>query len=120
MYQYYLFLSYSRIDSRAAAYLHRKIEHFRIPVKFVPKDLLSGGQKFVRPVFRDKRDLKNTEQSFTKDIQDALRSSRYLLVLCSPDSAKSTWVDREVQYFLETHENDFSKIVPVILRGQPG
>ena len=72
MYKYYVFISYSRKDSKAAAYLQRQLEHFRIPVKLVPKELLPAGQKFLRPVFRDKRDLENSERSFTEDIKKAL------------------------------------------------
>lgn len=120
MYKYYLFISYSRRDSRAAAYLQRQLEHFRVPVKLVAKENLPEGQKYLRPVFRDRRDLKNTEESFTSDIKVALEQSRYLLVLCSPNSAESKWVDAEIKHFLKTHGGDYSKIVPVILSGRPG
>ena len=120
MNKYYLFISYSRADSKAAAYLQRQLEHFRIPVKYVPKELLPDDQKFLRPVFRDRRDLKTSEASFTTDIKTALEVSRYLLVLCSPNSAASIWVDEEVKHFLATHNGDFTKIVPVVLDGRPG
>ena len=121
MYKYYVFISYSRKDSKAAAYLQRQLEHFRIPVKLVPKELLPAGQKFLRPVFRDKRDLENSERSFTKDIEKALGSSHYLLVLCSPNAAVSTWVnDTEIRYFLKVNGNDFTRVVPVVLDGAPG
>ena len=115
-YSYYAFISYSRNDSKAAAYLQRKLEHFRIPVKLRSS---SNGQKFLRPVFRDRRDLENTEHSFTDDIKAALENSRYLLVLCSSDSVSSKWVNREIDYFLAVHQEDISKVVPVILNGHP-
>ena len=74
MYNYFIFISYSRKDSKLAAYLQRQLENFRIPVKLaVHKENMPEGQDFLRPVFRDRRDLKNTEQSFTNDIQIALR-----------------------------------------------
>ena len=120
MNKYYLFISYSRADNKAAAYLQRQLEHFRIPVKQVPPELLPDGQKFLRPVFRDKRDLKTSEQNFTNDIKAALEESRYLLVLCSPNSADSIWVDAETKHFLAAHDDDCTKIVPVILEGRPG
>ena len=120
MYNYFIFISYSRKDSKIAAYLQKQLENFRIPVKLaVHKENLPEGQDFLRPVFRDRRDLKNTEQSFTIDIQIALEQSRYLLVLCSQHSAESKWVNGEITHFLKTHDQDYAKIIPLILSGKP-
>ena len=118
-YKYYAFISYSRKDSRAAAWLQRQLEHFRIPVRHVTSENRPHGEKFVRPVFRDRRDLEINESSFTEDVKKALAASRYLIVLASPRSASSEWVDREVRYFLETHGDDISLVVPVVLEGEP-
>ena len=35
--QYYAFISYSRKNSKAANFLHRQLQHFRIPVKYVSR-----------------------------------------------------------------------------------
>ena len=118
-YKYYAFISYSRKNSKAATYFHRQLEHFRIPVKYVAEENRPPKQKFLRPIFRDRRDLEANENSFTEDIKKALERSRYLIVLCSPDSAVSHWVEEEVKYFLSTHDNDYNLIVPVILSGVP-
>ena len=118
-FRYFAFISYSRRDSRAAAFLHRKLEKFRIPVKRVPAEERQGLGKFVRPVFRDKRDLEIGESSFTEDVKKALKDSRYIIVLCSQNSAQSVWVNNEIKYFLETHNNDLTKVVPVVLSGNP-
>lgn len=119
-YKYFAFISYSRKDSRAAAFVQRELERFRIPIKCVPEEMRVGLRKFVRPVFRDKRDLEVGESNFTTDIKKALEESRYLIVLASPNSAQSRWVDKEIAYFLATHNNDLNRIVPVILCGEPG
>ena len=119
-YKYYAFISYSRKNSKAAAYFHRQLEHFRIPVKYVAEENRPPRQKFLRPIFRDRRDLEANENSFTDDIKKALENSRYLIVLCSPESAQSKWVDEEIKHFLETHNNDYRLIVPVVLSGCPG
>ena len=119
-YKYYAFISYSRKNSKVAAYFHRRLEHFRIPVKYVSEENRPPKQKFLRPVFRDRRDLEANENSFTDDIKKALENSRYLIVLCSPESAQSKWVDEEIKYFLETHNNNYRLIVPVVLSGCPG
>ena len=119
-YKYFAFISYSRKDSRAASFFHRKIEHFRIPTKYVAPERLPRNRKFAKPVFRDRRDLETRQNSFSEDIKRALESSRYLLVICSPNSAGSEWVEAEISHFLKTHGNDLSLVVPVILTGLPG
>ena len=119
-YKYYAFISYSRKNSSAAAYLHKSLERFRIPVKYVPEELRPAGQKYLRPIFRDQRDLEVSEGNFTDDIRTAIEQSRYLIVLCSPDAARSVWVNEEVKHFLATHNNDIAAVVPVILTGKPG
>lgn len=53
-------------------------------------------------------------------IKNAIEQSRHLIVLCSPESATSLWVNEEVKHFLATHDNDYNAIVPVILNGEPG
>ncbi len=116
-FKYYAFISYSRNNSAAAAYLHRKLEHFHIPRKLLANDRSS---RFLRPIFRDRRDLATSAGNFTEDIKNALAESRFLIVLCSPDAACSPWVDKEVRYFLENHGCDYSLIVPVVLDGNPG
>ena len=118
--KYYAFISYSRKNSKAAAYLHKQLEHFRIPVKYVAEENRPAGQKFLRPVFRDRRDLESRGNSFTEDIKAALEHSRHLIVVCSPMSATSVWVNEEIKHFLATHNNDYSAIVPIILNGEPG
>ena len=119
-YKYYAFISYSRKNSSAASYLHKSLERFRIPVKYVPEELRPAGQKYLRPIFRDRRDLEVSEGNFTDDIRTAIEQSRYLIVLCSPDAAGSVWVNEEVKHFLATHNNDIAAVVPVILTGKPG
>ncbi len=119
-FKYFAFISYSRKDSRAAAFLHKKLEKFRIPIKRVPEEMRKGLRKFVRPVFRDKRDLEVGDNNFTDDVKQALQSSRFIIVLCSQNSAQSSWVSKEVEYFLAAHGNDLRKVVPIILSGEPG
>lgn len=119
-FRYYAFISYSRKNSKAAAYLHKQMEHFRIPVKYVAEENRPKGQKFLRPIFRDRRDLEAGEGNFTSHIKTALGESRYLIVLCSQEAAASIWVNEEIKHFLATHNNDYNTIVPVILNGEPG
>ena len=119
-FKYFAFISYSRKDSRAAMYLHRKLESFKIPIKHIPEEMRSGLNKFLRPIFRDKRDLEVGESSFAEDVKKALAASRFIIIVLSTNSAKSVWVNKEIEYFLSTHGYDLSKVVPVVLSGNVG
>lgn len=119
-YKYFAFISYSRKDSRAAAFIHRSLEHFRIPTRFVEPQYRPDKGRFLRPIFRDKRDLANTEGSFTEGIRSALEATRYLFVVCSRSAAGSLWVNEEVRHFLAHNGNDLLKVVPIVLEGNPG
>ena len=96
--KYYAFISYSRQNAEAASFLHKQLEHFRIPAKYVDKKYMPGGEKYLRPIFRDKRDLEVNANNFSEDIRNAVASSRYLVVLCSPEAAESIWVNEEIKY----------------------
>ncbi|MBE6405646.1 MAG: tetratricopeptide repeat protein [Lentisphaerae bacterium] len=119
-YKFYAFISYSRKNSAAAAFLQKGLERFKVPVQKVEEKFLPPDSKYIRPVFRDKRDLEVSEKKFTEDIEHAILESRYLVVLCSPESSASEWVNREIEYFLKTHDNDSNLIIPVVLKGNPG
>src|SRR6266516_8150237 len=51
-------------------------------------------------VFRDDTSLSAT-QSLWPSIENALSQSRFLILLASPESATSPWVNKEVAYWLE-------------------
>jgi len=119
-YKYYAFISYSRKNSPAANYLQKSLERSRIPTKKIHESFLPDDGKHIKPVFLDKRDLEVSEKDFSENIQYAIENSRYLLVLCSPESVQSEWVRKEISYFLKTHNNAINAIVPIILSGRPG
>ncbi|MBQ9770810.1 MAG: toll/interleukin-1 receptor domain-containing protein, partial [Lentisphaeria bacterium] len=119
-YKYYAFISYSRKNSPAANYLQKKLERSKIPSAKVDESLLPQDGKHIKPVFLDKRDLEVSEKDFSENIKQSIRESRYLLVLCSVESAQSQWVNREISYFIETHGNSLEAVIPIILSGIPG
>lgn len=90
-YDYDAFLSYSRADAPVA--------------EGIQKGLHKVGRKMGRlhalRVFRDKTDLTASSSLWDK-IRGALDCSRYLVVVLSPNSASSEWVNKEVDYWL-TH-----------------
>lgn len=71
--------------------------------------------RYLRPVFRDRTDLSTGVLS--EVIDSNLEKSMFLIVLCSPHSAQSIWVSKEVQYFFEHGRMDY--VIPVIVDGDP-
>lgn len=116
-YKYFAFICYSRKDSKAAAWLQKRLEWFPYPVKLVPEEFRPPHDRYIRPIYRDRPHLDVTDEHYWTNISRALKESRYLIVLCSPHSAKSEPVNMEVAHFLETHGNNASLVVPIILSG---
>lgn len=83
--------------------MQRGIEGFRIPEALRGKS--SRFEKLPKrpaPVFRD-RDVLASSHDLTTEIRSALESSSNLVVVCSRSAAKSRWVAREVESFIEIH-----------------
>ncbi len=99
--RYRAFISYSHHDRKAAEWVHRALETYRAPRRLTTAD---GGAPTRRltPIFRDRDEL-SASPDLGEVIRDALDRSDALIVLCSPASASSRWVDQEVAYFLKTH-----------------
>jgi hypothetical protein len=111
----YAFISYSRKDIEVAEWLHGKLEKYPYPTELVDEEHRPNHDKLVRRVFIDKTDLHIEGRSFSDSIKDALSEAKYLILLCSENSAKSEYVDKEVKYFLKTHNNDYSHIVTMFI-----
>ncbi|MCR5038645.1 MAG: toll/interleukin-1 receptor domain-containing protein [Bacteroidales bacterium] len=107
------FISYSRADIDIAIDLGKKLEKYPYPQEMVADENRPYDPKLVRPVFLDVLDLPVKTTEFSKDIQDNLRNSRYLIVICSESSAKSEFVKKEIDFFLSTHDNNADLIVAV-------
>lgn len=110
--KYYAFISYKRDDQKWAEWMQQKLEHYKMPSNLNGRDSLP---KEIRPVFRDKSEL--AAGVLADEIQKALDNSKYLIVICSPHSAKSEWVNKEIQAFIDSGRTD--KIIPFIIEGTP-
>ena len=98
-FKYKAFISYSHYDKRTVDWLHRKLETYRIPRSLVGKKTQTGKiQKRLYPIFRDREELP-TANELASVIKNALENSSHLIVICSPNSVKSKWVNEEVKYF---------------------
>lgn len=114
--KYTAFISYNSKDDRWAKWLQRKLEAYNMPVIIRnEKDEVvkrEGKPKKLR-VFRYRADLNTVSlnEGLAKELDDA----RWLIVICSPNSAKSKWVGKEIQHFLDTGRRDH--ILPFIVSG---
>lgn len=111
--RYYAFISYSRKDESWAKWLQKKLETYRLPSR-LGKDHI-GLPKRIFPIFRDMTDLSGT--MVEQGLRPALKESRYLIVICSPNSAASQWVDNEVRWFIEMGRQE--DIIPFVVDGVP-
>ena len=111
--KYYAFISYNHRDAKIAQWLHKNLENFRLPSEI--HNEIEAGQKFIRPVFRDKDEL--NAGILGNELRDKLEASKYLVVVCSRNSAKSEWVSNEVKAFIEMGRLDH--IIPLIIEDGP-
>lgn len=115
--RYAAFISYSHKDEAAARWLHRRIENYRMPKRLAG----SEGERGIiparlTPIFRD-RDEFPAAGDLSEKVRAALAASDNLIVLCSPHSAASPWVAREINAFRELHPG--KPILAAIVEGEP-
>ena len=117
-YKYYAFISYSHKDSEWAKWLQHELEYYQLPSTLNGKPGLPSS---FRPVFRDEDELSGGD--LKPQITSALASSNYLIVICSPHSAQSKYVNEEIKEFIEigtARQEDYTKrIFPLIIEGKP-
>lgn len=111
--KYFAFISYSHRDEKIARWLQRQLESYKLPSE-IHNDLDSS--RYLRPVFRDRSDLDGGV--LTDVLREKLQNSKYLIVICSPNSASSQWVSNEVKAFIEWGR--LSQIIPLVVDGEIG
>lgn len=116
--KYYAFISYSHKDLDWAKWIQHELEYYQLPSTLNGREGLPSS---FRPVFRDEDELSGGD--LKSQIIKALSDSEYLIVICSPDSSKSDYVNSEILEFLKIgvkRGTDYSsKIFPLIVKGIP-
>ncbi|MDA7910060.1 TIR domain-containing protein [bacterium] len=115
--EYVAFMSYSHADNTIATRIHRSLESFRVPKRIV-KSSSNGERQIpcrVTPIFRDREELP-TSDDLGAMIKNALERSRTLVVVCSPNAAKSKWVNQEILTYKRMKK---SRIICIIIAGEP-
>mgnify|MGYP002624090739 CR=1 FL=1 len=94
-FRYYAFISYSSHDTAWGKQVQQKLEHYRMPATLCSQ---RGWQRTpIKPVFFAPTDIQ--PGGLTEELQERLRASRNLIVICSPHSARSEWVGKEIEFF---------------------
>lgn len=115
--EYWAFISYSHKDSALGKKIQKKIEGYQLPRRLWGRKTPQGiTPQHLTPIFRDLDELPAADD-LSAEVQAALKSSRSLIVVCSPAAATSTWVSREVAQFRTLHPD--RPILPVLVDGEP-
>lgn len=114
---YKAFISYSHSDEAWARWLQKSLESYRVPKRLVGSEGQFGKvpERLV-PVFRDRSDLSSSSDVSTK-VKEELEFSEFLIVICSPASAQSKWVNEEIRHFRSLGRED--RILALIVDGDP-
>ena len=116
-FKYWAFLSYSHKDRKWGDWLHKALETYRLPRRLIGKESRDGKvPQRVYPIFRDREELPVSADLGT-NINEALRESRHLIVICSPHAAQSRWVGEEIKTYKKLGRED--RILALIVDGEP-
>ena len=115
--KYRAFVSYSHRDAKWADWLHKGLEAYRPPKILVGTSTVRGVvPKRLAPIFRDRDELASATDLGTV-ISAALQQSACQIVICSPQAAKSRWVNEEIISFKRLGRED--RIFCLIVGGEP-
>lgn len=112
-YKRYAFISYSHKDIKEAKWLHKHLEYYKLPNDIFNE--YDETNRYLRPIFRDKEDIGTGVLKSV--LRKELEVSEYLIIICSPNSAQSTYVSQEAQVFIDQGRIDH--IIPYIIDGVP-
>ena len=113
-YKYFAFISFQSADAKQALWLQKAIESYRLPTAVQRQD--KSLPKRMRPCFCYLNDI-NLSEELMQELKQRMEQSEYLIVVCSPRSAKSQFVNGGIDYFVSLGRRD--RIIPLIVDGLP-
>ena len=94
-FKYFAFISYNAKDTTWGKKLQKRLEHYKLPSTLCSEH---GWKRTpIKPVFFAPTDIQ--PGGLSNELQERLSASRHLIVICSPNSAKSEWVGHEIAFF---------------------
>ena len=98
-FNYHVFISYQNADKLNSEKLYRRFLKYRIPEKLRKKySTHTPLPKRLSPVYLD-REESSASEDLNRHLLDKLRSSLRLVVVCSPNSVESDYVNMEIIEF---------------------
>lgn len=94
-FKYFAFISYNSKDTEWGKRLQKKLEGYKMPSTLCSER--GWDRKPIKPVFFAPSDIQ--PGGLTAELQERLKASRNLIVICSPNSAQSEWVGKEIEFF---------------------
>lgn len=112
-YQYFAFISFQSADAKDAVRLQHAIESYRLPAVLCKEQKVP---RRIKPLYCYLNDMHAGEE-LMQELKSRMENSRYLIVVCSPNAAKSVYVNSGIDYFVSLGRRD--SIIPVIVDGVP-
>lgn len=109
------FISYSQVDKPFAQRLHKWLEAYRVP-KGVSAEGVDAKTRRLGRFFRDDDEM-GAATDLGAALRGAIEDAQSLIVVCSPASARSKWVQSEILHFKRTGRAE--RIFAVIVDGSP-
>lgn len=94
-YKYFAFISYKSDDLKEAWCLKKKLDGYKLPTLLCKQ--YNKERNPTHEAFLDKTNIQPGE--LTQELKNNLDNSHYLIVVCSPRSAKSDYVRAEIEHF---------------------
>ena len=110
---YRSFISYSQQDKVWGKRIHTWLETYRVPVGVIAD--IQPGRRLGR-FFRDDEEMA-AAADIASIVRGAIDTAESIIVICSPRSAQSTWVNAEINHF--RHTGRAAKVFAVIIDGVP-
>lgn len=107
----------SQVDRKVAERLHKSLESYRVPRTLRKKS--SGRESIPRrlkKIFRDQDEVR-VSSNLNESLTEALRRSRFLIVICSPRARQSQWMNQEIAIFRSLGRGE--QILPLLIEGEP-
>lgn len=93
--KYFAFISYNQKDTTWGKRLQHKLEAYKMPATLCSER--GWERKPIHPVFFAPYEIQPGD--LDEELKARLRASQNLIVVCSPNSAQSEWVGKEISYF---------------------